>query len=190
MRLATLLPHNPAPVSAIASVWRLPYAPLTYRIETAAAMELLTVIVAALAFAGGAAAKAAIGEGVKDAYRAVKDFLARKYPQVDLTAVEKDPGSKGQQMVLVEKLTSSEAAADPEFSPLAKRLVDAVAAEIRKAGPQTGVQLREFEAASLRINDVIASGAGVIAKKTKIAGHAEITGIRAGVSEDQNPKKP
>jgi hypothetical protein len=87
-------------------------------------------------------------------------------------------------------LTDSGAAADPDFSPLAKRLVDAVAAELRKAGPQTGVQLREFEAASLRINDVVASGAGVIAEKTKIAGHAEITGIRAGVTEDRDPKKP
>jgi hypothetical protein len=153
-------------------------------------MEVLTVIAAALAFAGGEAAKTIVAEGVKDAYRAVKDFLSRKYPQVDLTAVEKAPESKGQQLVLVENLTSSEAAADPEFSPLAKRLVDAVAAELRKAGPQIGVQLREFEAASLRINDVVASGAGVIAEKTKIAGHAEITGIRAGVTEDRDPKKP
>ena len=73
---------------------------------------------------------------------------------------------------------------------MAKRLVDAVAAEMRKAGPQTGVQLRELEAASLRINDVLASGTGVVAEKTKIAGHAEITGIRAGVTEDRAPKKP
>jgi hypothetical protein len=153
-------------------------------------MEVLTVIAAALAFAGGEAAKAAIGEGVKDAYRAVKDFLTRKYPQVDLAPVEKVPQSAGQQMVLVANLTSSEAGADPEFSPLAKRLVDAVAAEMRKGGPQTGVQLDDFEAASLRIDDVIASGTGVLIKKGRIEGHAEITGIRAGVTEDHNPKKP
>ena len=153
-------------------------------------MEVLTVIAAALAFAGGEAAKTVVGEGVKDAYRAVKDFLARKYPQVDLTPVEKAPRSAGQQIVLVENLTSSEAAADPEFSPLAKRLVDAVAAEMRKGGPQTGVQLDDFEAASLRIGDVIASGTGVLIKKGRIAGRAEITGIRAGITEDQDPKKP
>jgi hypothetical protein len=152
-------------------------------------MEMLTVIAAALAFAAGEAVKTVVAEGVKDAYRAVKVFLAGKYSQVDLTQVEKSPESKARQAVLVEDLTSSGAAADPDFSPLAKRLVDAVAAEMRKAGPQTGVQLREFEAASLRINDVIASGAGVVAEKTKIAGHAEINGIRAGVTEDQNPKK-
>jgi len=153
-------------------------------------MEVLTVIAAALAFAGGEAAKAAIGEGVKEAYHAVKDFLFRKYPQVDLAAVEKAPQSKGQQLVLVENLTSSGAAADAEFSPLAKRLVDTVAAEVRKTGPQTGVQLDDFESASLRINDVIASGTGDLIKKGRIEGHAEITGIRAGVAEDQNPKKP
>jgi hypothetical protein len=84
-------------------------------------------------------------------------------------------------------LTNSGAAADADFSPLAKRLVDAVAAEARKAEPQRGIQLREFEAASLRINDVIALG-GVAAEKTKITGHAEITGIRAGVTEDRDPK--
>jgi hypothetical protein len=32
-------------------------------------MEVLTVIVAALAFAGGEAAKTVVAEGVKDAYR-------------------------------------------------------------------------------------------------------------------------
>jgi hypothetical protein len=87
-------------------------------------------------------------------------------------------------------LTSSDAAADPEFSPLAKRLVDAVAAEVRKTSLQTGVHLDDFEAASLRINDVIASGTGVLIKKGRIPGHAEITGIRAGVTGDRDPKKP
>jgi hypothetical protein len=76
-----------------------------------------------------------------------------------LTPVEKAPQSKPRQDVLIEDLTNSGAAADPDFSPLAKRLVDAVAAELRKAGPQTGVQLREFEAASLRINLIPAVGA-------------------------------
>jgi hypothetical protein len=153
-------------------------------------MEVLTVIAAALAFAGGEAAKTVVAESVKDAYRAVKDLLSRKYPQLDLAPVEKAPESKARQAVLVEDLTNFGAAADPEFSPLAKRLVDAVAAEMRKAGPQTGVQLREFESASLHINDVIASGTGVIVERTKIAGHAEITGIRAGVTEDRAAKKP
>jgi hypothetical protein len=153
-------------------------------------MEALRVIASALAFAGSEAAKTVVAESVKGAYSAVKDFLARKYPQVDLAAVEKAPQSAGQQIVLVENLTSSEAAADPEFSPLAKRLVDAVAAEMRKGGPQTGVQLNDFEAASLRINDVIASGTGVLIKKGRIEGHAEITRIRGGVTEDHNLKKP
>ena len=93
-------------------------------------------------------------------------------------------------MALVENLTSSGAAADAEFSPLAKRLVDAVAAEVRKTGPQTGVQLDDFESASLRINDVSASGAGVLIKRSRIEGPAEVTGIRAGVTEGRNPKQP
>ena len=153
-------------------------------------MEVLTAIAAALAFAGGEAAKAVVSEGVKDAYRKTKEFLSRKYPQVDLTPVEKAPESKARQAVLVEDLTNSDAAADPDFSPLAKRLVDAVAAELRKTGGQTGVQLDDFEFASLRINDVIASGTGVLIKRGHITGHAEFTGIRAGVREDQSPKKP
>jgi hypothetical protein len=65
-------------------------------------MEVLTVIAAALAFAGGEAAKTVVAESVKDAYRSVKEFLSRKYPQVDLTAIEKEPEPKGQQLVLVE----------------------------------------------------------------------------------------
>ena len=95
-------------------------------------MEVLTVITAALAFAGGEVAKTIVAEGVKDAYRSVKEFLSRKYPQIDLTPVEKAPQSKPRQDVLIEDLTNSGAAGDAEFSPLAKRLVDAVAAEMRK----------------------------------------------------------
>ncbi len=57
-------------------------------------MEVLTVIVAALAFAGAEAAKTVVAEGVKDAYRAVKEFLSHKYPQIDLTSVERAPQSK------------------------------------------------------------------------------------------------
>jgi hypothetical protein len=52
-------------------------------------MEVLTAIAAALAFAGGEAAKTVVAEGVKDAYRSVKEFLSRKYSEVDLTEVEK-----------------------------------------------------------------------------------------------------
>jgi hypothetical protein len=153
-------------------------------------MEVLTVITAALAFAGGEAAKTVVAESVADAYRAMKEFLSRKYPEVDLTPVEKVPESKSRQAVLVEDLTNSNAAADPDFSPLAKRVVDAVAIEMRKSGPVTGVQLDYFEAASLRIDDVIATGTGVLIKKGRIAGPAEFTRVRAGETEGQNPKKP
>jgi hypothetical protein len=150
-------------------------------------MEVLTVIAAALAFAGGEAAKAAIGEGIKDAYSAVKDFLSRKYPQVDLALVQNAPKSKARQLVPVEDLTNSGAATDAEFLPLAKRLLDAVAAEVRKTGVQTGVQLDDFEAASLRIDDVITSGMGVLIEHGWIVGgDAEITDNRAGVAEDEN----
>jgi len=62
-------------------------------------MEVLTVIAAALAFAGGEAAKTVVSESVKDAYRKTKEFLSRKYPRVDLTAIEMEPESKGQQLV-------------------------------------------------------------------------------------------
>ena len=84
-------------------------------------MEVRTVITAALAFAGGEVAKTIVAEGVKDAYRSVKEFLSRKYPQIDLTPVEKAPQSKPRQDVLIEDLTNSGAAGDAEFSPLAKR---------------------------------------------------------------------
>ena len=55
---------------------------------------MLAVIMAALAFAGSEAAKTVVSEPVKDAYRSVKEFLSRKYPQIDLTQVEKAPQSK------------------------------------------------------------------------------------------------
>jgi hypothetical protein len=152
-------------------------------------MEVLTVIAAAVAFAGGEAAKAAIGEAVNDAYRALKNFLARRYPQVDLGPVEKAPESTPRQAVLAEDLTNSEAAADPEFALLAKRLVDAVAGEMGQGHGPGGVTLDDFAAASLRIDDVIAAGAGVVIRRGRIDGHVEITHIRAGGGEEAKSKK-
>jgi hypothetical protein len=80
-------------------------------------MEVLTVIAAALAFAGGEAAKTAVSESVKDAYCKTKEFLSRKYPQVDLALVEKAPESKARQAVLVEDLTNSDAGQTRIFRP-------------------------------------------------------------------------
>jgi hypothetical protein len=44
-------------------------------------MEVLTVIAAALAFAGGEAAKTVVSESVKDAYRKTKEFLSASTPR-------------------------------------------------------------------------------------------------------------
>jgi hypothetical protein len=120
-------------------------------------VDVLTVIAAAPAFAGENAT--VVAQGVQDACRTDKELLVRKYSQVELTAVEVDPVLKGQQMELVKQLTSSGAAADLEFSPLARQLVDAVAAEVRKVSPRRGACL-DFEAVSLCIDNVIRFGTG------------------------------
>jgi len=110
-------------------------------------MEVLTVIAAALAFAGGEAAKTVVAEGVKDAYRAVKGFLSGKYPQIDLTPVEKAPQSKPRQDVLIEDLTNSGATRRPgfyTFGEAARRCRRGRAAQGRPGDrrPATGVRGR------------------------------------------------
>ena len=152
-------------------------------------MDVLSILVEAISFVASEGAKGVVAEGAKDACRSVKEFLGKRYPKVDLVHLNQASVSDARRAVVVEDLTTSGAAADPDFAPLAKRLIDAVAEAVRTKGAQTGIELHDFEAASLLIDGVIARGQGVTITKGKFAGHAEFRNVRAGVDEGSAPKK-
>ena len=66
-------------------------------------------------------------EAVKDAYKAAKQAIKRKFGiSKAMDDLEADPGSKQRQTRLAEDLSAKNAAADPELIALAHRLIDAI----------------------------------------------------------------
>lgn len=102
-------------------------------------VELIANAIIAAATSGAiTAASDTTKKAIADAYSGLKSLITRKFggdsPAVKaVNEVEKDPASKGYQIVLAEKLESSRAAADPEIVSSAQALL-----ELLKAIPQSG----------------------------------------------------
>ena len=86
------------------------------------------IIPLAAAIAAGARArlKDDAGQAGRDAYAAVKSFLVRNYPGIDLTAIEAEPESAARQAVLSEELTEVGADRDAELQRLVIVLIAAL----------------------------------------------------------------
>jgi hypothetical protein len=151
-------------------------------------MDPISIIVTALATGAAAGLKPTAEKVIQDAYAGIKALILRKYGETSVGLIEKDPASKAKREVVREELEKSEAGSDPELLKQAKAMLDAVERHAPEAAGQIGVDLEEIKGASLRISDILASGAGVKVRKAEIAGDIEIKGVRAGgVSE--NPSK-
>ena len=104
-------------------------------------MDPLTVIVTALATGATLALKAAVGEGAKDAYKALKKRVIEKYGdkgdvQDAVNKVEADPRSDARRALLKEELAKTRAAEDGELLKAAQDLLAAAQPESAQAGEQ------------------------------------------------------
>jgi hypothetical protein len=152
-------------------------------------MDPVTAIVTALALGAGAGLKETAETAVKDAYAGLKGLIHSKHEKVDLRPLEEAPGSKARQAVVAEDLNTSHAGEDADVLRQAKVLLDVIRERDPRAGESIGVDLSDIEGASLRIADVVASGAGVRARGARISGDIEITGVRAGQAAAEAPPK-
>ncbi len=85
----------------------------------------------------------------------------------------------------VEKdLANSDAGKDSELVKAANRLIELVQTQAPGVAAAIGVDLKDVEAASLRLRDIAASGTGVKLERGRFSGDIEITGVRAGVKRD------
>lgn len=144
-------------------------------------MEPISAVALSIALgAANIAGKDVVSSVVKDAYAALKSLVKNRYPTVSIEQLEQSPESKSRRAVVEEDLTSAAAGQDPELLAAAHKLTEL----IRNQAPQTaaaiGVDLKDVEAANLRLADIAASGTGVKLEKGKFSGDIDIRGVRAG----------
>jgi hypothetical protein len=104
-------------------------------------------LVGALAAGAIAAAKDTATQVVKDAYGGVRQYITDQYAKVRLDDLEEEPQSKGQKLVIQEKLEKAGAENDPTLAELAATLVEALESQAPDAAKAAGVDLEGIRAA-------------------------------------------
>jgi phosphatidate phosphatase APP1 len=143
-------------------------------------MDPLTSLVTALAAGAAAALQPTVEQVVKDSYTALKGLIQRKYTRVNVDVLEQDPASESRRAVIQEDLAKTAAATDAELLTQAKTLLDALQRQAPEAIGAVGVDLQAIKAASLTIDDIIATGTGVKVHGAEISGDMTISKVRAG----------
>jgi hypothetical protein len=145
-------------------------------------MEPISAVALSLALGAGATAgKEVLGSVAKDAYAALKNLVKKRYPKVSIEQLEQAPESKGRRAVVEEDLTEAGAGQDAELLAAAHKLIELIRQQAPNTAAAIGVDLKELEAANLRLTDIAASGTGVKLEKGKFSGDVDIHGVRAGV---------
>ena len=147
-------------------------------------MDPISLIVTALVSGAAAGLKPTAEKAVKEAYAGIKALIQRKFGRVSVDMLEADPASAARQAVVKEDLAKANAGSDEEVLRQAKALLDSIASHDPEAAKSVGVDLEDIKGASLKISDIIASGAGVKVRKADIGGDIEIKGVRAGGARD------
>lgn len=162
-------------------------------------MDPITLIVTALAAGAAAGLGDTAAQAVKDAYAGLKSLIVGKVAQAapGVEQLEAAPDSKARRAVVEEDLAKASVGQDPEVLRQAKALLDAIQAHDPDAARTIGIDLANIKGASLKLADIIASGAGPVTgvqvKDADIAGDIVITGVRAGsqaAAADPAPAAP
>lgn len=145
-------------------------------------MEPISAVALSLALGAGATAgKEVVSALVKDAYAKLKELVTARYPNVSVGELEQAPASKSRRAVIEEDLIHAGAEQDAELLVAAHALTKLVRQQAPGLTAAIGVELKDVEAANLRLADITASGGGVKVDKGKFSGDIEIRGVRAGV---------
>jgi hypothetical protein len=146
-------------------------------------MDPISAIVTALVIGATEAVKGVAGDAVRDAYAGLKALIKSRFAKVagDVDQLETEPDSKGRRAVVEEGLQKANAGQDTEVIAKAQALLDQVK-DSAAAAKAIGVDLKDVQAANLRLRNIVASGGGVRVEQGRFMGDIEITDVRAGVS--------
>lgn len=152
-------------------------------------MDPISLIVIALATGAAAGLKQTAETVVKDTYAGIKALLKRKFEGVSIDMLESDPTSKTRQEILKQDLAKAGAGNDKEVLQHAKQLIEAIQMHAPEVATAVGVNLEDVKAASLRLDEIVASGtggAGVIVKRSEFTGDIDIKKVRAGTGDSSS----
>ena len=129
----------------------------------------ITSVVAALAAGAVAAAKDTASQVIKDTYASVRHYISSHYAKVELTGLEQEPDSKGQRLVVEEKLAKEDLAQDSNLPKLIADLLEALKNQAPDAAKTAGVDL-----------DTISAAVDVQIRRVGAGGAVKIKGVTAG----------
>ena len=135
------------------------------------------MVASVLAMAANAALKGAVGEAVKDAYKALKEKVA-VWADGDVEALTNEPESKGRQVVVAEKIDQQSSDDLIAVQALAKALLDAL--EANEHNNPIGIDLGKLHALRVHFGTIeVMQGKGVVADEI-VTGELSVENLKVG----------
>lgn len=142
-------------------------------------MDPLSLVVSAVVAGAGAAFKPTAELAVKDAYGSLKAYIQRRWQQVDVGALEREPARPLKQQLLREDLEHADAGSDRDLLEQARAVLALVRAHDRDAALAGGISIEHLDAgANANIEDLLAEGA-IRVRDVKAAQDINIRGLRS-----------
>jgi hypothetical protein len=142
-------------------------------------MEPISLLLTAIVSGAAAALEPTTKQAVKDAYDGLKALIKRKWGDVGIESVERDPKSVKRRDVLMEDLEKAGAAPDEEVMKQAQEVIRAVKEHAPQAAKAAGISLSELEAAgSINVRELV--GMNISVNKLKAGQDINIEGLRSG----------
>lgn len=149
-----------------------------------------TAIVAALSAGGLFVLKEAASDAVKDAYGLLKAWVKKRYPNVSVDQLDKQPASEARQAVVAEDLEREGASKDAELVKLAQSVVALIQQQGSDVARSIGVDVGKLDKAIVTLGNITVTGRGVTGVKMD---HVSDSTLRIGnvsvSSESEPPKK-
>lgn len=152
-------------------------------------MEPVSTMVTVLAIAAGAMLETVVSEPTKDAYAALKRYIATKYKGPAIKSLEEHPSSTARQLVVQEVLEETGLVEDPQAAELAAAVLKSALERDQKALAAIGVDIAKVKAVNITLRDIASSGSGVRVHDVEATGNLDISGVRAGVPVGSSEKK-
>ena len=129
----------------------------------------------ALGMASEAMVKGAVGEAVKDGYKALKDKVT-VWARSDVEALQENPYSPARRAVVAEVIDAKPADEQVAVQALAERLI----AALREAHP-VGLDIGRLEALAVKLGSIqVTRGTGVRIGEARVRGKFEVGDIKVG----------